>query len=83
MLETIAVLVFPLAGALLLAAIGQRTWASRVNVAVSFLTWLASIAAADTDNADGIAGVDYASAQIMPVQVLAADGTVLRLEPAN
>ena len=42
--ETIAVLVFPLAGALLLAAVGQRAWASRVNVAVSFLTWLASIA---------------------------------------
>ncbi|TMK84536.1 MAG: hypothetical protein E6G46_00380, partial [Actinobacteria bacterium] len=38
-------------------------------------TWLASIAAAGTDNADGIAGVDYASAQIMPVQVVAADGT--------
>jgi len=44
MIETIAVLVFPLAGALVLAAIGQRAWASRVNVAVSLLTWLASIA---------------------------------------
>src|SRR5437870_612791 len=44
MIETIAVLVFPLAGALLLAAVGQRAWASRVNVAVSLLTWLASIA---------------------------------------
>ncbi|TMH50027.1 MAG: hydrogenase 4 subunit F [Betaproteobacteria bacterium] len=44
MTETIAVLVFPLAGALLLAAIGQRAWASWVNVAVSLLTWLASIA---------------------------------------
>ncbi|TMH99893.1 MAG: hydrogenase 4 subunit F [Betaproteobacteria bacterium] len=44
MTETVAVLVFPLAGALLLAAIGQRAWASRVNVAVSLLTWLASIA---------------------------------------
>ena len=40
MTETVAVLVFPLAGALLLAAIGQRAWASRVNVAVSLLTWL-------------------------------------------
>src|SRR3989454_2639891 len=44
MIETIAVLVFPLAGALLLAAVGQRAWASLVNVAVSLLTWLASIA---------------------------------------
>ena len=44
MIETITVLVFPLAGALVLAAIGQRAWASRVNVAVSLLTWLASIA---------------------------------------
>src|SRR6266480_1586668 len=43
MIETITVLVFPLAGALLLAAIGQRAWASRVNVAVSLLTWIASI----------------------------------------
>jgi hydrogenase-4 component F len=43
-IETLAVLVVPLAGALLLAAIGERTWASRVNVAVSLLTWLASIA---------------------------------------
>jgi hydrogenase-4 component F len=42
--ETLAVLVVPLAGALLLAAIGERAWASRVNVAVSLLTWLASIA---------------------------------------
>src|SRR3989441_3226084 len=44
MIETIAVLAFPLAGALLLAAVGQRAWASLVNVAVSLLTWLASIA---------------------------------------
>ncbi len=43
MTETIAVLVLPIAGALLLAAIGERAWASRVNVAVSLLTWLASI----------------------------------------
>jgi hydrogenase-4 component F len=42
--ETLAVLGLPLAGALLLAAIGERGWASRVNVAVSLLTWLASIA---------------------------------------
>src|SRR5205809_3036074 len=41
--ETVAVLVLPLAGALLLAAIGERAWASRVNVAISLLTWLASI----------------------------------------
>jgi hydrogenase-4 component F len=44
MIETLAVLVVPLAGALLLAAIGERAWASRVNVAVSLLTWLESIA---------------------------------------
>ena len=44
MVETIAVLVLPLSGALLLAAIGERAWASRVNVAASLLTWLASIA---------------------------------------
>jgi hydrogenase-4 component F len=44
MIESLAVLVLPLAGALLLAAIGERVWASRVNVAVSLLTWLASIA---------------------------------------
>jgi hydrogenase-4 component F len=43
-IETLSVLVLPLAGALLLAAIGERAWASRVNVAVSLLTWLASIA---------------------------------------
>jgi hydrogenase-4 component F len=44
MIETLAVLGFPLAGALLLAVIGARTPASRVNVAVSLLTWLASLA---------------------------------------
>jgi len=44
MIETIAVLAAPLAGALLLASIGERAWASRVNVAVSLLTWVASIA---------------------------------------
>src|SRR5271163_587193 len=44
MIETLAVLGFPLAGALLLAVIGARTPASRVNVAVSLLTWLASVA---------------------------------------
>ncbi|HEV8554128.1 MAG TPA: hydrogenase 4 subunit F [Casimicrobiaceae bacterium] len=44
MIETLAVLVVPLVGALLLAALGERAWASRVNVAVSLLTWLASIA---------------------------------------
>ncbi|MFN2640492.1 MAG: S8 family serine peptidase, partial [Actinomycetota bacterium] len=38
-------------------------------------TWMASIAAAGANNADGIAGVDYAQASVMPVQVLGADGT--------
>jgi subtilisin family serine protease len=38
-------------------------------------TWLASIAAAETNNAAGIAGVAYAGARVMPVQVLGADGT--------
>src|SRR5205814_9030514 len=37
-------------------------------------TWLASIAAAATDNGSGIAGVDYGGANIMPVQVLDASG---------
>ena len=44
MIETLAVLALPLAGAGVLAAIGERAWASRVNVAASLLTWLASIA---------------------------------------
>jgi hydrogenase-4 component F len=44
MTETVAVLALPLVGALLLAAIGERAWASRVNVAMSLFTWLASIA---------------------------------------
>src|SRR5205809_7177061 len=44
MIETVAVLALPLAGALLLAAIGGRAVASRINIAVSLLTWLASIA---------------------------------------
>jgi hydrogenase-4 component F len=43
-IETLALLGFPLAGALLLAIIGERPAASRVNVAVSLLTWLASLA---------------------------------------
>lgn len=38
-------------------------------------TWVSSIAAAATDNGSGIAGVAYAGAKVMPVQVLAADGT--------
>src|SRR5438132_4906125 len=38
-------------------------------------TWMASIAAAGTDNGIGIAGVDYAGTNIMPVQVLDANGT--------
>ena len=44
MIETLAVLGLPLAGALLLAIIGERPAAARVNVAVSLLTWLASLA---------------------------------------
>jgi hydrogenase-4 component F len=42
-IETLAVLGFPFAGALLLAIIGERPAASRVNVVVSLLTWLASL----------------------------------------
>src|SRR4051812_2368905 len=38
-------------------------------------TWVASIAAAATDNDSGIAGVAYAGAHVMPVQVIGADGT--------
>src|SRR2546428_3571934 len=37
-------------------------------------TWLASIAAAGTDNSVGIAGVAYSGAGIMPVQVLDSTG---------
>ena len=44
MIETLLVLGFPLGGALLLALIGERAPASRVNVVVSLLTWLASLA---------------------------------------
>src|SRR2546422_5973449 len=40
-------------------------------------TWLASIAAAATDNSDGIAGVAYGNVSIMPVQVLDANGAGL------
>jgi hydrogenase-4 component F len=43
-IEALAVLGIPLAGALLLAATGERAVASRLNVAVSLLTWLASLA---------------------------------------
>jgi hydrogenase-4 component F len=43
-IEALAVLGIPLAGALLLALIGERVAASRVNVAISLLTWLASLA---------------------------------------
>ena len=38
-------------------------------------TWMASIAAASTDNNTGIAGVAYAGVNVMPVKVLGADGT--------
>jgi len=37
-------------------------------------TWLASIAAATTNNGNGIAGVAYDRANVMPVQVLDANG---------
>src|SRR2546427_6057827 len=37
-------------------------------------TWLASITAASTDNGQGIAGVAYSGASIMPVQVLDSTG---------
>ncbi|HEV3240699.1 MAG TPA: hydrogenase 4 subunit F [Casimicrobiaceae bacterium] len=43
-METLAVLSLPVAGALLLAVVGERAAASRLNVAVSLLTWLASLA---------------------------------------
>jgi hydrogenase-4 component F len=43
-IEILAVLGCPLAGALLLAIVGERPAASRVNVAVSLLTWLSSLA---------------------------------------
>ena len=38
-------------------------------------TAMAGIVAAETDNGDGIAGVGYAGVDVMPVTVLAADGT--------
>src|SRR6185436_8948355 len=38
-------------------------------------TWVASIAAANADNGQGIAGVGYDMVDVMPVQVLRADGT--------
>ncbi len=44
MIEILALLCIPLAGALLLAVIGERAAGSRVNVATSLLTWLASLA---------------------------------------
>jgi hydrogenase-4 component F len=44
MIEIVAVLGFPLAGALVLAAIGERDQAPVVNVIASFLTLLAAVA---------------------------------------
>ena len=44
MIEILAVLGFPLAGAALLALIGERRGAPTVNVAVSFLTFVAAVA---------------------------------------
>ena len=38
-------------------------------------TWVASIAAATPDNGAGIAGVGFDMVDVMPVQVLSADGT--------
>ena len=38
-------------------------------------THMAGIAAANTDNGTGVAGVAYAGVSLLPVQVLAADGT--------
>ena len=38
-------------------------------------TWMAGIIAAATDNGQGVAGVGYAGVRVMPVTVLAADGT--------
>ena len=53
MIETLAVLGLPLAGALLLSLIGERAMASRLNVAVSLLTWLSSLALAARVIRDG------------------------------
>ena len=44
MIEILAVLGFPLAGAAVLALIGERRHAPAVNVAVSFLTFAAAVA---------------------------------------
>ncbi len=38
-------------------------------------TWMAGIVAAATDNGEGIAGIGSAGVRVMPVAVLAADGT--------
>jgi thermitase len=38
-------------------------------------TWVASIAAATPDNGEGVAGVGFDGVNVMPVQVLSADGT--------
>ncbi len=37
-------------------------------------TWLAGIVAAQTNNLEGIAGIAYAGVQVMPVQVIGANG---------
>jgi len=42
--EIVAILGLPLAGALALALVGERRFAPVINVGVSLLTWLASIA---------------------------------------
>ena len=43
-IEILAVLGFPLAGAALLAVIGERRQAAAVNIAFSFLTFAAAVA---------------------------------------
>ena len=53
MIEVLAVLGFPLAGALALAAIGERREAAAVNVAASLLTFIAAAALTLRVIADG------------------------------
>ena len=53
MIEILAVLGFPLAGAALLALVGERRIAPRVNVAMSLLTFLAATALTARVIADG------------------------------
>ena len=50
----------------------DSTWSSDPN---GHGTAMAGIVAAETDNAEGIAGVGYAGVSVMPITVLGADGT--------